>query len=141
MKRDFTLNYKGEKQINLIIHIGANYRVSLCLTISSLGDILPQLIIFLYRNNNNREYPKKCEFCKRIITPQMIRLNYNGFNTESILHEYCDKIVITYYNEITIKPKNNKLVVIMDDAKFHGNQYLRKRFLDLDIGQSFNHLM
>ena len=58
MCKDFTLNKKGEKEIKLLSHKGAKYRLSLCPTITSLGEFLSPLVVFLYRNDN-REFPKK----------------------------------------------------------------------------------
>lgn len=48
MSRDATYHYQGQKEINLISHLGSKHKASICLTITSEGVCLPPLVVFLY---------------------------------------------------------------------------------------------
>ena len=85
MGKDVTLNLKSQKQINILTHTGAKHRVSVCPTITSNGEILSILVVFLYRylpkkKNGGVICPKK--FLTKIndTYPTMVRFNKTGFN-------------------------------------------------------------
>lgn len=130
MSKEKTLNYKGEKQVNLISHTGAQFRLSCCLTITSNGEKLSTVVIMLYKYKNKkgefRDFPKKLQHWKNRKDPIMLRFNPTGFNNENILNEWYDKIIIPYHHRLKMRGEY-KLVLLLDDAKFHGNQKMRDK--------------
>ena len=84
----------------------------------SNDDIPPPLLVFLYRNQSNRQFPKKYERFKSQVMPHMVRFNKSGFNCKDLLNEYFEKILV-FYNNRSIKPKKKKLMLLLDDASFH----------------------
>ena len=91
--------FKGEKQIDIVKHNGSKSRMSACLTVTSDGQILPILCVFLYtykRKNSTtqRTFPKKYEKHKNMVAPMMIRFNPTGFNNEVLFNEWLEKIIV-----------------------------------------------
>ena len=122
-----TYHWKGEKEINIIIHLGSKHRVTIGPAISSDGDVLPILLVFLYTNakknarngkKNLRNCPKKMDFTKNITKPYFVRFNSTGFNNISILNEWFLKIIVPYAMKKKWE-KNKKIALLIDYAKFH----------------------
>ena len=94
--REFTLNFQGEKEINILSHNHSKYNFSLCPTISSTGEIINSLVVFLYAPNPNKDgetraYPKKFEYFKNTTNPIMARFSKSGFNHEKNVYRMVRK--------------------------------------------------
>jgi len=134
---DYTYNITGQKEVKMLSHTGKNYRTTVSLCISSEGEALPPLVIFVYRYTGKKttelkNFRKKYGYLCKEIHPLMVRFNKTGFNNEQILNEYFDKIIVPYF----LKKKRTMqkhFVWIMDDASFHHSESLAKKCKENDI--------
>ena len=60
------------------------------------------LLVFVYKyqrtkgNQLERAFPKKMQFYKNSVSPQMIRFKVTGYNNEQLLTEWIDKVLVPF---------------------------------------------
>jgi len=138
LSHDSTLSLKGKKQIDIISHNGSKNRFYLCPAVTSDGEVLGTLILFVYKSQKNkktncfRQYPKKFEKFKNSVIPLMIRFNPSGFNNEKIFGEWVDKVLVTLWAKNKVGPKK-KLVFVIDAESFHSAQTIKDKLALMEI--------
>jgi len=130
MTSDYTIHFKGEKQVKVISHGNAKTRLTFMPCISHRSDILPPLFtaIYAYAAKSERTYPIKYERYMNQTSPFMLRFTSTGVNNEEIISEYITKV---------LKPwKDNQgvnLVVIFDEAACHLTQKVQENLIAAEI--------
>ena len=113
---DYSYSFQGEKEVAGLTHANNKTRATATLCISSDGQILPPLINFIYKYaaDSARTNPKKFDEKMNITKPYMVRFSESGFNKDSHLKEYIDKVILPWRANMT-----KELVLLLDQAPCH----------------------
>ena len=112
-----TLAPTGSKSIDVITSGNEKTRITVCLTITAAGKLLPAYVLF----KNLVKVPK-------VNLPSNVVLNVNksGTMNEHLMVDYFDKIIKPYNN-------NNKSIILMDEFKAHFTDRVQEQMVNVGI--------
>ena len=125
----YTFQFKGEKNVDLINNNKSKVRTTVGACITSEGEFLPPLVVSIYKQENKkvkknplkamqkREYPRKYEGLRNQIRPFVLRFTPSGFNNEKLMIEWITKFLLPYAK--TKAEEGSRTVFLLDAASFH----------------------
>lgn len=119
LSNDYTLHFKGEHEVKILSHSAAKSRATFMPCLTSEGEFLPPLFIFIYKygEQSTRDFPIKYDHLRNQTSPFMIRFTGSGSNNEMIFTEYIRKVLKPWRERKDVHP-----VLILDEATCHLTQ-------------------